>query len=466
MLALGLLRFRWLDRPNPSPPARTGTVKALAIVAIAFLLPILLIEEANPEWRLIQWTHAGQMVLVTFLYFYYAGGRRWARHFAFVVCFLMVAVPWPMPLEIFFVQNLMRLVAAITVEVVGLLNIPAVQHGNIIEISSGLVGVDEACSGVRSLQTAFFVCLFLGELFRFSWSRRFLLLVSGFVAALVCNVGRTSFLVVSAARHGLDSMHALHDFAGGAVLVITLFLIGVAALLLKKPITRPPFDAAQSSVLPRLLPITASASVLAWLVIAAGSTELWYRLHETMFVENAHWTAVWPEDPEKAQSLPMDSTVVAMLRCNEAKTGIWQDDLGNHWQAFFLRWSPGRNSSQLATAHTPEICLRGVGYHLSDDLGTRSLQLPNLELPFRQYIFSKDQVRLHVFYCRWEDQRPAGALGTTLREDGSQISRLEAVLAGRRHRGQQVLEVAIKGPDTSKEALAAFSKELPRLIRQ
>jgi hypothetical protein len=41
-----------------------------------------------------------------------------------------------------------------------------------------------------------------------------------------------------------------------------------------------------------------------------------------------------------------------------------------------------------------------------------------------------------------------------------------AVLAGRRHRGQQVLEITLKGPDASQEARAALAHELPRIIRR
>src|SRR5262249_37688660 len=159
--------------------------------------------------------------------------------------------------------------------------------------------------------------------------------------------------------------------------------------------------------------------MLAWIVAAQVLTELWYRFHETNSTENAHWTAVWPENSEKVQTPPIDSTVLAMLRCNEGKAGVCQDDVGHQWQAFFFRWAPGRNSAQLATAHTPDICLRGLGYQLTSDLGIRRISLQNLELPFHQYVFTKEQVQLQVFYCRWEDQRRAEIPGTGPAEDGS-----------------------------------------------
>src|SRR5260370_3911257 len=121
----------------------------------------------------------------------------------------------------------------------------------------------------------------------------------------------------------------------------------------------------------------------------------------------ARWTAVWPEPTEMTLALPVASSVVAMLRCNEGNAGTWRDGTGNRWQAFFFRWEPGRNSAQLASAHTPEICLRSIGYQMTTDLGIRNLELPNLELPFHQYIFSREQAQLHGFYSPWARQRRA-----------------------------------------------------------
>ena len=61
------------------------------------------------------------------------------------------------------IQGLTRLNTALTVEILGLLGIPAVPQGNVIELATGSVGIDEACSGIRSLQATLMISLFLGE---------------------------------------------------------------------------------------------------------------------------------------------------------------------------------------------------------------------------------------------------------------------------------------------------------------
>src|SRR5207244_3102094 len=99
---------------------------------------------------------------LTLIYIWCVGGTPWLRHFAFAVLFMLVAVPWISLVEQPIVQGLMRAVAAIASETVTLFGIPAQLEGNLIRINNGLVGVNEACSGVRSLQTSLMIGLLFG----------------------------------------------------------------------------------------------------------------------------------------------------------------------------------------------------------------------------------------------------------------------------------------------------------------
>src|SRR5882724_10400496 len=108
----------------------------------------------------------------------------------------------------------MQIVAWVTVGLLNLSHIAALQHGNVIEVKTGLLGIDEACSGVRSLQATVMVSLFLGELYRATWPRRVFFLLSGVAIAFLCNVGRTFLLSWVAAKNGIDSIPKWHDPAG------------------------------------------------------------------------------------------------------------------------------------------------------------------------------------------------------------------------------------------------------------
>jgi hypothetical protein len=67
------------------------------------------------------------------------------------------------------------------VEVLGWLGIPAMAHGNVIEVATGMVGIDEACSGIRSFQSSLMISLFFGEFYALSRGPAWLL-----VPAWVC----------------------------------------------------------------------------------------------------------------------------------------------------------------------------------------------------------------------------------------------------------------------------------------
>ncbi len=125
-----------------------------------------------------RWIHTASVATLTLLHIWSAGGKQWIRHFAFPIAFFFVAVPWVTPIEVPIIQGLMRVVAAVAAETVTLFGIPTQLEGNLIRVTSGLVGVNEACSGVRSLQTALMIGLLFGELKRLSIWHRFVLAIA------------------------------------------------------------------------------------------------------------------------------------------------------------------------------------------------------------------------------------------------------------------------------------------------
>ena len=149
----------------------------------------------------------------------------WLRHFAFSICLIFTVVPWPGDAEMFVIQSLMRVATSFTVEVLNLVNIPALQHGNVVEVKTGLLGIDEACSGIRSLQATLMVSLFLGELYRASWRRRVVLALFGVIIAFLCNVGRTFLLCWFVAKDGIESLPKWHDPAGFTILGICFVVL-------------------------------------------------------------------------------------------------------------------------------------------------------------------------------------------------------------------------------------------------
>jgi exosortase/archaeosortase family protein len=130
-----------------------------------------------------------------------------------------VAVPWLVQIENSIIQGMTRAVAFAAVEIAGWIGVGAYQIGNIIELHNGFVGVDEACSGVKTLQASIMVALVLGELFQLRAARRVGLLVAGAAWVFLCNVLRATTLVIIAAKQGTGALTSWHDPVGIAVLI-------------------------------------------------------------------------------------------------------------------------------------------------------------------------------------------------------------------------------------------------------
>jgi exosortase len=195
------------------------------------LLPFRIIAIANPDWRLISWGMAVTCLLITLCIVYLVGGKSWLRHFCFPFAFFLVAVPWPTQIEQALVQNLMRADALITVALCNAVGTIALAHNNVIELSTGMVGIDDACTGVRSLQATFMISLFLGEFYLMKVWQRFFLIGLGAVLAFFCNIVRTFILCMIGATRGIAAIHSWHDSAGLTILLACLF--GLWAISLK-----------------------------------------------------------------------------------------------------------------------------------------------------------------------------------------------------------------------------------------
>ena len=155
---------------------------------------------------------------------------------ALPVFFPLAAVPWPVQLESFVVQTMMRAVAYVAVEIVSWFGVGAYQIGNVIQLRNGFVGVDEACSGVKTLQAGIMVALVLGELLQLRWNKRIALLVLGCGWVFVCNVFRATALVFVAANSGLEALGRWHDWIGTAALLCGLAgILGLAWLWKAEP---------------------------------------------------------------------------------------------------------------------------------------------------------------------------------------------------------------------------------------
>lgn len=436
---------------------------------LAFAFPLArLVQEANPEWRLVSWALALITVGLTLLLVRHFSVSVFQR-FSFPLCFFLVSVPWPTVIEGPIIQKLAAFNAVAAAEILNLFGVPALRHGNVIEIGTGFVGVEDACSGIRSFQACLMIGLFLGAYYQLRARRHVVLVLAGFSLAILFNLGRTVLLVVIAARKGTDAIAQWHDPAGVTILIGCFLGVWALASWFHRHCSAGSQPASSESIpapvptsdlrLPTSPPtrslITDHRStealkhrntaafalplaLTAWLFLCEVGVELWYRRNEAALPARHSWTVQLPTNSPAFREVSLDPRVLRMLRFDEARNAVWTEPDGSRVQAIFQRWEPGRIAVHLARSHTPEVCLTSAGHKLTG--GGKPFVVPagDVQLTFDVY-HAKDE-DLWVFYCLREDGDVPDSNET---ESLSYRNRLAPVLAGRRNLGQRSLEIAI-----------------------
>ena len=232
MLTVYLIWEKWSSRPVQDEPVSPLWVILLVLIGTPLLAVGGLYEIAVA--RSPAATVAVSFGCVQFASAVVLGGigKATLRHFLFPVLFLFVAVPLPQIVWNPIVLGLQRFVTMVTVEGLNICGVPSQAAGNVIRLSNTMVGVDQACSGIRSLQSSVFAALFIGYLTLTGFTLRLVLLIIGIGLAIGGNLIRAFYLSWMAAAQGTESLTRVHDQAGWGILAMTAVGLGLASWLL------------------------------------------------------------------------------------------------------------------------------------------------------------------------------------------------------------------------------------------
>jgi exosortase len=496
LLSLCLFRERWKCRP-PANPVAASTGALILFVLLAFtLLPDSLGLEVNSNWRLAGWAFAGAVVGITFCVLYLLGGRSWPRYFSFPILFFLVAVPWHPRLEQPLINHLSHLNATASTGIANLLGTPAIQHGVLIETAGGFVGIDDACSGIRSLQATVMVGLFLGELFRYTPPRRIFFLLAGILLAFACNVVRTTYLVRISDLEGNAAVTAHHDSAAMTILAATLVgLLGLAwllrprktpspaespAIVLSPPVVGQPQPGAQANFPPDFLLQRSLclqllfAGLLLWVLLVELGIQTWFHSAEKRAVAQNRWSLQMPADQPGFSERPVQESLRETLRFDEGSFAEWRQMNGAQWQLYYLRWRTpqGRyraiESANEARGHSTDLCLKLAGMELQKDFGSQVRDINGIAVLTRMERFLDEGQMVYVLSCYWEPEVAVLRSGITLNSSAHSpiVSALHEIKIGDRGGNEKrVLKIAVVGLETDAEAATAFDEYLHRIIQ-
>lgn len=253
MLVAYLVWERWPALPAPEPLRRRWLPWLLAALGTPLVLVAELYKHGVANTPSASFALSLGCTLFILAMLLVLHGPPATRRLLFPLLFMFVAVPLPKIIWNPVVFSLQSLITFLNVEALNLLGIPAVQSAHVIQLPNGVVGVDEACSGVRSLQSSVMAALFIGDLTLRRTSAKVVFLVAGIGLAVVGNFFRSLFLSLTAYQKGVDAVSTVHDTAGWSILIFTaggLVLLAMAMTRLERLAAELPGGEAEKGRMP------------------------------------------------------------------------------------------------------------------------------------------------------------------------------------------------------------------------
>lgn len=431
-------------------------------LALALATTVL---EANPLWPAAQWAGYAAAVCLTVWLLVGRGGWSLAGQFWFPVFFASTALTWPTGATLRLQAALVGMNTQVAASIVSAAGFPAVVSGNVIEVATGLVGVEEACSGVRSLAAAWMAGWFFGELFGLAAARRVALVAGALTAAVAGNLIRTTTLTWLAAARGPAASAAAHEAAG--YLEMIGVLAGVAALgwwlgrggmaAAGGGATETDGSGAKASVGRGQF-----VAMLAAGLVAAIGPSVWYRAHEAARPGGRiQWELRRPDESWQAVTWP--KATLELLRASVAEG--WELNTGREQgaAALLVRWDGDVTAAVFAELHGPTVCLPAAGAAVVVSERPEIVTVAGVPVRFDVGRFSVEGRVRHVIYCQWDAW--LGAAREPTKQSLVDVAgwRWQRVREGRR-RGDAAYVVFVVPEAEEAAARAWIERWAPRLL--
>src|SRR5581483_10100226 len=407
LLAIGFAVRRFLRTQMDDVDLAHVDLTKIGLLAFIIGTAVFGLEYARTQvWHpiVVIWSIAALAIITTIAVLYRTGGRALVRAEIFPVCFFLAALPWPPRIEQPITSTLMRWVAVATTEILHWLGIQAQTSGGAIALRNGLVGITEACSGIRSLQAGIMFGLAMGEWFLLSTTRRIVLLVIAIAFAIATNLARTLALTLHANEHGIESVDRVHDLVGNIIITALVLAIWFAGKLLARKTT-----SARSTSSFRVLPKLSSplfAGLTISVIVGLIAARTWAtHIEADDETQTAPFFSVMANDANKPGAIPRD--VWSELHPTSGEYIRHEDvDLANgSADCFHFFWKPSP-WNRFALVHRPDICMPGIGWQLDGAAEIRDTELNGRPLRFYLFRFHRGNVHALELWGAWRNGEP------------------------------------------------------------
>jgi exosortase len=466
-----LLVILLLRRGKQLPPAQP-TNQATSLIGVALcvvaLLPLRVILDANLDWRIGMWALAVLTIAITLFAVNAIGSKAWVRVLAFPILFILTGVPWPGHIEIPLTTGLMRFGAFVATELLNQFGIFADQQGSVVETAAGLIGVDEACSGIKSLQTMVMIALFLSDFTALRGLFRFWIVVFGAILAMVTNLIRIIVLAFIGTQAGSQAVDSWHDITGALAFGAACLLLIILARFLPGspskpngsgvPVVQAGETASDRQIGRRPFFRLVLAGCVLWLAGAEALRLWWFQSNQP--AEGRRWTAIWPESGVNQQPVKVSDSIRGQLQCDVGDAMSWTREPGTKWIGYFFEWKPGVKAYFARSQHAPEICLPATGRRLLQDLGYFDYKVGKIAVRIRHEVFEDETGPINVFFIM--DGSAVRSVDEQLKAD-SVTGRLQGVWHRSKEadrRSMELIGVGYHSPQAAEESAKEWFSEI------
>ncbi|MGA3185994.1 MAG: exosortase/archaeosortase family protein [Bryobacteraceae bacterium] len=160
------------------------------------------------------------------------GGKALVRELAFPLLLLPFMIPIPTVVYNQITFPLQLFASRVAENLLGLINIPVLREGNVLELASQKLSVAEACSGIRSLLSLSFLALVYAYFFDRKVWMRWALFIGVLPIAILANAGRVTITGILSEYNTELAKGFFHELEGFVIFLIALVMLVVLHLLI------------------------------------------------------------------------------------------------------------------------------------------------------------------------------------------------------------------------------------------
>jgi exosortase len=386
----------------------------LGLIAAAIFFGLEYAREQVLHPIIVIWLIALFPVVLTLGWCWAAGGKQLFVTELFPILFFLTAVPWPPRFEQPITAGLMNAVAAATTALLHLCGIPAQTSGGAITLRNGIVGITEACSGVRSLQSGIMFGLAMGEWFLLRPLKRIALLCIAISLALGTNLIRTFVLSLQAEWHGVAAVEKIHDLTGTLVVTAMVVAIWICGRLLRgHSIAAAAFELKKiwerwrtiTSASPPILSQAATTMLLAGIAGIAVAQIVSNRIEAADQTQTSPFFSLRDNGSVAQSRIELPREVWNELHPSSGQAIRVRDERLGYAESYHFFWKPSP-WNRFVLVHRPDICMPGVGWESAGGPKAMTVEFSGRKVQLYSFRFHRGDVEALELWGVWRNGDP------------------------------------------------------------